>query len=104
MYQGEMDPPVVTEFDDNDTIADSLDHYIDLLMAADYLQMARLHQVVEGFILDKCRVFIRPDNVKALTESAKDARASELAAYCEEYEKQNQQIVDDCERLKADEA
>jgi sacsin len=102
MYNGETDPPAVTEFDDNDTIADSLDHYIDLLVAADYLQMARLHQVVEGFILDKCGVFIRPDNVKALTESAKDARAGELAAYCKDYEKQNQQIVNDCERLKAD--
>jgi len=95
-YNPRITLPTVSSSDDVDTIGEALDSCLDFLMAADYLEMAMLHRIVEDHLLQNTWAFVRPDNVKALLQSARDANASLLQLHCDNYISKNKSIVDEC--------
>ncbi|KAI9768402.1 MAG: hypothetical protein M1839_004119 [Geoglossum umbratile] len=75
------------------SIADKLDILLDLLAGADRWDMSRLHSVVETYILDHARTFVRIDNVTHIEEIAREIQAKDLASFCSEYRKVNSTIL-----------
>jgi hypothetical protein len=102
-YTGVVSLPAVSDQEPVASIADKLDHCLDLLHTADYLQIPRLHRTLENFILKESRVFVRPDNVRHLIKLADQDNAKNLKKYCVVYEEKNRDVVEGCEQLEADE-
>jgi sacsin len=82
------------EYDKVDITANKLDDFLDLLEAAQYLDMPDLKTQVENQILLVPRLFIREHNVLGVLNRASDAEAGRVVAYCNVFYADNKEAVD----------
>ena len=95
-YTGEFVEPQLKDPKDENEVADVLDELLDLLDGTDLWQLARLHDMVENFLLSTSIVpiYVRPDNVKEVTERAENGRALRLVKHCRDFIAANAWIDD----------
>ncbi|KAI9838391.1 MAG: hypothetical protein M1819_005660 [Sarea resinae] len=93
-YTNHIDWPVLSDANDNESIATSLDFLLDLLVDTDRLLVSALHEKVEQHILRHATVYVRPDNVQDIRIVAQMHQAKMLKSYCEEFEARNRKLVD----------
>lgn len=84
----------VHDNDQDDVVADKLDDLLDLLVAANYLDMPDLLAQVEDQILIPAKKFIREPNVLDVLQRASEARARRVEAYCTRFYEGNKMAVD----------
>jgi hypothetical protein len=83
----------VTPDDNLPTIADKLDGLLDVLVAADRWLMPDLHEEAQYQVIMGIKYFVRPDNVEHVQKVAREANATKLRNYCEQYGALNAQAV-----------
>ncbi|PGH11511.1 hypothetical protein AJ80_07077 [Polytolypa hystricis UAMH7299] len=99
LYRGLVTLPTVSSAENTEAIADKLDHCLDLLHAAHFLVIPRLHNTVETSILKHAGEFIRPDNVRELLSIAEAYESTRFKDHCIQFQTMNEGIVDRCEQL-----
>lgn len=80
-------------FPDETAIEERLNHYLDVLKLADMWDIPELRVHIENRIMQGGKIFIRPENVKQISELATEYRADELVKYCGTYTARNQEAV-----------
>ena len=95
-YTGEFKWPQLQDPEDNTEIADRLDELLDLLDGTNMWMLDRLHGMTQDFLTSQSwsAIYIRVDNVNAVKERARDARASRLLKHCEDFETANSEFVE----------
>ncbi len=83
-----------SDYNKGNTIADKLDDLLDLLEAANYLDMPGLKAQVENQILVLPRLFIREHNVLGVLKRVSDAKAARVERYCNKFYADNKEAVD----------
>ncbi|KAL9125304.1 MAG: hypothetical protein Q9217_005473 [Psora testacea] len=94
-YGIDFSGPPLKDPEDTQEIADKLDGMLDLLVCADSWQMLRLRDQVEDFITGRAnaKTYRRADNVIYIKEVAKRANAVRLVMSCDDYIRENPEIM-----------
>ena len=95
-YTGDFAWPILKDPKDNDEIGKTLEMLLDLLDGTDRWLIQRLHEMVERFLISP--TYVRVDTVDWVKERAEGANAKFLLKCCEDFLKENQDMV---ERVRA---
>ena len=90
-YMGGFAWPVLKDHRDNAEIEKTLHMLLNLLDGTDRWLLSRLHDMVENFLMSA--TYVRVDTVEWVKERAEGARATRLVNYCEEFLKNNEDLV-----------
>ena len=94
-YSGDFQGPELKNSNDLDEIGRTLETLLNLLEGTDRWVFQRLHEMVENFMTSApyCTIYVRVDTVEWVKTSAESARATRLVKYCEEFFRDNEEIV-----------
>ena len=90
-YTGEFQPPEPKNPKDHEAIGNDLSMLLDLLDGTDRWLFQRLHDLTESTLIST--TYVRLDTVEWVKERAESARATRLVKYCDEFFKENEQLV-----------